>query len=494
MLLEAKNIVKEFYNVRALDNVNFELKSGEIHALLGENGAGKSTMMKIFSGVHQKDSGKIYYKGTEVLFHSPKEALDLGISTIYQELNLCLHLSIMHNIFLNREFVSNGIINTKMQEEKTREILKWLDLDLDPYTLVKDISIAKRQMVEIAKAISMDSSVLIMDEPTSSLSDKEIDSLFRVMNSLKKRGYGIIYISHRLEELHKIADRVTIFRDGQYITTRNINECSLDEIITHMAGRDIKDKYPLITCDCGKTRIEVTNLTKEGLFKDISFNIREGEILGISGLIGAGRTELAKGIFGVYGELTGEIKIDGNILKIKSIMDAINSGIAYIPEDRKLEGLAVRMSVWENLVLPSSIELSNNYLGWLDYKNIHTTTNEFIQKLKIKTTNQYQKIQDLSGGNQQKVVIAKWLVKKPKLIIFDEPTRGIDVNSKVSIYQLIQELKADGVMIIIISSELQEIFGVADRVLVMCNGRMTGIVDVKNTTQEDILKLATQYE
>lgn len=488
-LVETKNISKSFGSTQALKDVYFELKAGEIHALLGENGAGKSTMMKILAGVYIQDSGEIFLGGKKVVYKTPKEALDLGISIIYQELNLCSHLSVMQNVFLNREIKKNGILDTKAQIKRCNYILQQLQLELNPSTLVKDLSIAKKQLVEIAKAISTNCKILIMDEPTSSLSEKEIENLFAVMKDLRSKGYGIIYISHRLEELHKIADRITIFRDGQFITTKELEECTIDEIVTYMAGREISKKYPKIWCEIEEKLVEVKNISKLGIFENVSLDVYKGEILGIAGLVGSGRTEIAKGIFGVYGKIDGEIFIQGKKVKISTPEQAVNVGIAYIPEDRKLEGLAINMKIYENITIPSSKELSN--FGVLNYKKIRNLTKNSIDMLKIKTTSIYQRARELSGGNQQKVVIAKWLAKNPKLLIFDEPTRGIDVSAKVYIYELLQELKTKGIAIIVISSELQELFGITDRIAVVSGGKITGIVQTNQTSQEEIIQLAT---
>lgn len=492
-LLEAINITKEFPGVLALDNVSFNLKKGEVHALLGENGAGKSTMMKIFSGVHKKDKGVIKIKGVEIDITSPQEASTLGIGIIYQELNLCPHLSVAENIFLSREFKKGLKIDRNKMAFEATKILNTLKSNINPFEKVKKLSISQKQIVEIAKALSQKAEIIIMDEPTSSLSEHEVSQLFQVIKELKNNGKGIIYISHKLDELKEIVDRVTVFRDGKYVDTDDFSKISLDDIISKMVGRNIKDKFPRINMKRGDEIMSLRNFNKDGLFNNINFNLYKGEILGIAGLVGAGRTELSKGIFGAYGECSGSIKIDGEKIVIKSPIDAINNGISYVAEDRKGEGLAINMNISQNISFPILREISSNFLGYINKNKLNFKSTETIKNLLIKTPSPSQKVKNLSGGNQQKIVIGKWLLKNPKIIIFDEPTRGIDINAKIEIYKIINNLKERGVGVIMISSELPELLGISDRILIMCNKEIKGEVITTKTTQEEIMNYATKF-
>lgn len=492
-LLEAIDIRKEFPGVLALDNVSFNLKPGEVHALLGENGAGKSTMMKIFSGVHKKNSGILKIKGKEVDFKSPIDASNLGVGIIYQELNLCPHLSVAENIFLSREFSSGIKMDRNKMALESENILKTLKSNINPKEKVKNLSISQQQIVEIAKALSQKAEIIIMDEPTSSLSEREISQLFEVIKELKKNGKGIIYISHKLEELKEITDRVTIFRDGKYISTNEFKNTTLDNIISEMVGRSIKDKFPKVEVPIGEKILELKNFSKGDLFKNINLELFEGEVLGIAGLVGAGRTELCKGIFGAYGKCNGEIIISNKSVSIDSPMSAIENGVAYIAEDRKKEGLAVNMNVSQNISFPILKDISSKFLGCIDSKKLKDKSNETVEKLVIKTPSILQKVKNLSGGNQQKIVIGKWLLKNPKIIIFDEPTRGIDVNAKIEIYKIINDLKSKGIGVILVSSELPEILGISDRIVVMCNKEIKGNLITNNTNQEEIMNYATKF-
>nr|WP_307775708.1 sugar ABC transporter ATP-binding protein [uncultured Cetobacterium sp.] len=492
-LLEAIDIRKEFPGVLALDNVSFNLKPGEVHALLGENGAGKSTMMKIFSGVHKKNSGILKIKGKEVDFKSPIDASNLGVGIIYQELNLCPHLSVAENIFLSREFSSGIKMDRNKMALESENILKTLKSNINPKEKVKNLSISQQQIVEIAKALSQKAEIIIMDEPTSSLSEREISQLFEVIKELKKNGKGIIYISHKLEELKEITDRVTVFRDGKYISTNEFKNTTLDNIISEMVGRSIKDKFPKVEVPIGEKILELKNFSKGDLFKNINLELFEGEVLGIAGLVGAGRTELCKGIFGAYGKCNGEIIISNKSVSIDSPMSAIENGVAYIAEDRKKEGLAVNMNVSQNISFPILKDISSKFLGCIDSKKLKDKSNETVEKLVIKTPSILQKVKNLSGGNQQKIVIGKWLLKNPKIIIFDEPTRGIDVNAKIEIYKIINDLKSKGIGVILVSSELPEILGISDRIVVMCNKEIKGNLITNNTNQEEIMNYATKF-
>jgi len=490
-VLEAQGITKVFPGVKALDNVSFNLKKGEVHALLGENGAGKSTMMKIFSGVHKCEAGKIFVNGKEVEIDSPRKSMDLGIGIIYQELNLCQHLTVAQNIFLGREITKGMRVDRKKLEEKAKEILEMMGTDIKPSERVSNLSVSKQQMVEIAKALSQNIDILIMDEPTSSLSEREIDGLFKVIDKLKADGKSIIYISHKLDELKRITDRVTVFRDGKFIDSFYFKDSTMDEIISKMVGREISDQFPRKEVKRGKKIFEVKNFTNDGLVHDINFDLYEGEILGISGIVGSGRTELAKSIFGSIGKPVGEIIVEGKKVTINTPEDAIKNGIVYIPEDRKKEGLAVKMSVAENFSLPLLDEISTKFLKKIKRKELKEKSNDMIQKMRIKTPTLDTKVKTLSGGNQQKIVIGKWLLKNPKIIILDEPTRGIDVNAKVEIYGLMNALKENGIGVIMISSELPELLGITDRIMIMNSGEIKHIVDTLSTTQEEIMSYST---
>ncbi len=490
-LLEVKGICKSFPGVKALDNVQLELRKGEVHVLLGENGAGKSTLMKILSGVYRPDSGSITYKGQPAAFHNATESQRAGISIIYQELNLVPHLTVAQNIFIGKEPLKWGpTIDAAKMNSDAVGLLRRLNTDINPKTLVKNLPVSKQQMVEVAKALSYDSDVLIMDEPTSALTESEIEELFNVIRDLRQGGVGIIYISHRLEELKEIADRVTIFRDGQYISTDNFADLHLDEIVKRMVGREMDNKFPHKTAQpSDKTLLEVRKLRRKGESETASFNLRAGEILGVAGLMGAGRTELARAIFGADPIESGDIFIDGRQVRIKTPIDAIRQGIGYLSEDRKAFGLAVTMQVKDNITMAFMDEVTSRS-GRIK-KNLEKTVSErYVKELGIKTPSISQVVKNLSGGNQQKVVIAKWLFRNANVLIFDEPTRGIDVGAKFAIYELMDKLAAKGAGIIMISSELPEILGMSDRVMVMCQGRISGFLDRAEATQEKILHYA----
>ncbi len=492
-IVELNHIQKSFPGVKALDDVSFRLNAGEVLALLGENGAGKSTLMKILSGVYTKDSGDITIFGKSYEHITPKLAQELGIVIIHQELQMCSHLTVAENIFLGREKTKNGILSNREMNEKAKEILEWLKIDLNPKTVVSNLPVSKQQMVEIAKALSMNAKILIMDEPTSALTSKEIDELFLIIKQLKKQGCGIVYISHRLEELEHIVDRVTIMRDGKYITSMNFHDTTMEEMIAHMVGREIKEKFPKVKTERGNKILEVKNVSAGSLVKDISFDVYEGETLGIAGLMGAGRTELTRVIFGIDPMDSGTLILDGKEIAIRCPMDAISAGIVLAPEDRKKDGLCVGLSIKDNVALPNMDMLCNS-LGVVNKKKEREMTKQAIQNLKIKTASDEVNAGTLSGGNQQKVVIGKWLARQSRIVIFDEPTRGIDVAAKVEIYHLINELKKSGIGVIVISSEMPEILGVSDRILVMCDGRLTGEMQAEEATQDKILTYATRFE
>ena len=493
-LVRAENINKAFSGVSALVNVSFELRPGEVHALLGENGAGKSTLMKIVSGVYTRDSGDIYINGEKITGHlTPHSAQALGIGIIHQELNLCPHLTVAENIFLNREFTARGFLNGKKQKTEAIKYLKSLNLDIDPDVQVHKLPVSKQQMVEICKTLSMDAKIIIMDEPTSALTEKEIEDLFAVIAQLKAEGRGIIYISHRLEELSRIVDRCTILRDGAYVKTLNFAETNLSEIISLMVGRNLTEKFPRVESQKGEKILEVKNLSSpHGVgVKNVSFNLYRGEILALAGLMGAGRTELVRAISGADKMSSGEIFLSGKPVQIRAPSEAIAQGLFCAPEDRRRDGLCIKMTLAENVTLPSLDMISR--FGVISRPLEVAKTRESIQNLKIKTTGVDQYVRNLSGGNQQKVVAAKWLMRDAHVLVFDEPTRGIDVASKIEIYNIINDLKKKGIGVMFVSSELPEVLGISDRIVVMCNGRITAELLTKETDQEEIMKYATQY-
>ncbi|GKX31556.1 putative ribose/galactose/methyl galactoside import ATP-binding protein 1 [Vallitalea longa] len=491
-LVELKHINKTFPGVKALDNVNLTLKRGEVLGLLGENGAGKSTLVKVLSGVYKKDEGEIIVDGEKVNFNNPKEAESKGIAIIHQELNLCRHLTVAENMFLTREDSRWGFLSKKQTNIKAQKILDSLNLDLKATDLVSNLQVSKQQMVEICKALSSDAEIIIMDEPTSALTDKEIKELFRVINKLKGQNKGIIYISHRLEELVHIVDRVTILRDGKYITTLDYGKDKLPEIISHMVGREITDKFPRVECEIGEEVFRVENISTPSGVKGVSFQAKKGEIIAIAGLMGAGRTELVRGIFGADKKTSGTIFIDNKEISIKNPRDAIKKGLFCVPEDRKKDGLCIKMSLKQNITLPNMNMVTA--LGFIQDERESTITRDAIEKLSIKTPSENQLVKNLSGGNQQKIVIGKWLASGAKVVMFDEPTRGIDVAAKIEIYNLMNKLKQEGIGVIYVSSELPEVLGISDRILVMCNGRLKADLKTLDTDQEEIMYYATQYD
>ena len=491
-----KNLNKSFPGVRALVDARFELVAGEVHALMGENGAGKSTLMKVLAGVYQKDSGEIRVNGQEVVIPEPRAAQALGIGIIHQELNLMNHLNVAQNIFIGREPRNKfGVIDKQKMRADTQAILDRLHLKLDPGTLVSELTVAKQQMVEIAKALSFQGTrVLIMDEPTAALNNVEIDDLFRIIGQLKEHGVGIVYISHKMDELKRISDRVTVMRDGQYINTVPTATTSMDTIISMMVGRPLfEGDGPSEPAADNEIVLEVRNLNRGRAIKDVSFTVRKGEILGFAGLMGAGRTEVARAIFGADKIDSGEILVRGNKVSIQSPADAVKHGIGYLSEDRKHFGLATGMSVASNIVL-ATMKRFLSFSFVLKQSVIRDSGNSFVKQLDIKTPSLEQKVSLLSGGNQQKIVIAKWLVRDSEILFFDEPTRGIDVGAKSEIYKLLNALAQQGRAIVMISSELPEVLRLSNRILVMCEGRITGEVSSADATQEKIMRLATQRE
>ena len=494
-IIEMQGICKQFPGVKALDNVSFHLKGGEVMALLGENGAGKSTLMKILSGVYPKDSGTLKVFGQVVESLTPKRAQEMGISIIHQELNLCKHLTVAENIFLGRERIHGlRMLSQSEMNAEAGKILSNLRIDLDPTTIVGDLQVSKQQMVEIAKALSTNARVLIMDEPTSALTSNEIEELFRIIRQLRDEGRGIVYISHRLEELQHIVDTVTILRDGQFILESPFKDISMNDIIANMVGREIKEKFPRVQCEKGKKVLEVKHLNAGRMVRDVSFESYEGEILGFAGLMGAGRTETTRAIFGVDPKESGQIFIDGKEIKIENPMDAIRSGLVLAPEDRKKDGLCTKLSVRANIELPNLDIASTKHLGAVNRRKVSRMVSDAIRNFTIKLASPEVDAGSLSGGNQQKVVVSKWLARQSRVVIFDEPTRGIDVAAKVEIYHLMNKLKQDGISVIFVSSEMPEVLGIADRIIVMCDGRITGEMMIEDATQEKILELATRFE
>lgn len=492
IVLEMKSIMKRFPGVLALDDAHLQIRKGEVHILLGENGAGKSTLVKILAGAYSKDAGEILLHGKRIEITSPKHAQDLGICMIYQELNLIQNLSVAENIFLGREHSSakiKGKIDWKRLHAEASMILDRLQIPVNPRTKVKDLGIAQQQMVEVAKALSTNSRIIIMDEPTAVLTSKEIDTLFETIRRVRKDGVSIVYISHRLEEFEQIGDRVTVMRDARTIQTMKISDTTTDKLISLMVGRELTDKFPRVEKTIGDQVLRVENLNRRGVIKDISFELHRGEILGIAGLVGSGRTEVARAIFGADPIDSGAIIINGKPVTIKTTRDAIKAGLGFVTEDRKKQGLVLSMSVKDNITL-SSLNLLTTHAR-IDLNAEKIIADDFISKLKIRTPGSRQKVMNLSGGNQQKVVLAKWLLSKSKIFIFDEPTRGIDVGAKTEVYHLMNELILGGAAIIMISSELPEILGMSDRVIVMCRGEVTMTMNRDEATQEGVLYYAT---
>ncbi|KIL40393.1 D-ribose transporter ATP-binding protein [Gordoniibacillus kamchatkensis] len=485
-----RHISKAFHGVHALKGVHFEVRRGEVHALMGENGAGKSTLMRILTGLVQPDEGDIVFYGRPLPIDSPQTALRHGIAMIHQELNPIPEMTIAENIFLGREpeYGKTGFVNKPLLFRQTAELLDEFRLKLDPRTKVKQLSVAQKQMLEIVKAVSYNARLLIMDEPTSALSEEEVQTLFHTIEKLKQRGVPIVYISHRLEEIFKIADRVTVLRDGEYISTTRIEALSKDELITMMVGRPLSNIFPKEAAKIGKPILEVENLSRSNVFSDIQFNVRSGEILGIAGLMGAGRSEVMRAIFGIDRFDAGEIRVDGIPAHIRKPADAIRLGIALVTEDRKELGLVLCRSVKENMTLASLNALSNGL--FINRLSEIAACSKMTGDITVKMSGLDQTVQSLSGGNQQKVVLAKWLMRKPKVLILDEPTRGIDVGAKAEIYRLMSDLARDGMAIIMISSELPEIMGMSDRILVMGEGRIKGEFMRGQVTQEEILECA----
>ena len=490
-VLEMKEIVKRFPGVLAVNKGHLDLRPGEVHCLVGENGAGKSTLMKILAGAQPMDSGEILLSGEPTHIHSPHHAQQLGVSMIYQEFNLSPYLSVAENIFLGREprLGWTPFINWSRMYRDARTILGRIRVDLDVRKPVNECSIAQQQMIEIAKALSFNSKIIVMDEPSATLTEHELDALFELIRGLKQEGIGMIYISHRLEEIFEIGDRVTVMRDGEYIGTNDVANITRDEIIHMMVGRELTEEFPKELFKLGEERFRVEGLTREGAFKDVSFSLNAGEIVGLTGLVGAGRTEVARAIFGADRLDAGQIYLAGKPIRVRSPQDAIRQGIGLLTEDRKNQGLVLGMTVRENTTLANLASLVK--FMFVNRSREREVTQGYIDELRIKTPSIEQVVQNLSGGNQQKVVLAKWLFTESRILIFDEPTRGIDVGAKVEIYRLMNDLVREGVCVLMISSELPEVLGMCDRILVMHEGRLAGELMHDNATQERIMQLAT---
>ena len=492
LILSMKGITKSFSGVAALKNAALDLKSGEVVALMGENGAGKSTLMKILTGIYSKDSGEIKYMGQEVCYKGPAESEAAGISIVHQELNMMNDLTVAQNLFIGHEEMRGLFIDDKKMNEKAGELFKVLKIDINPSEKIGNLTVGKQQMVEIAKAISSNAKVIIFDEPTAALTDSEIEELFKVIRDLRKKGTGMVYISHRMDEINVISDRVIVMRDGEYVGTLVTKECSKDDIIKLMVGRTIFGK-PKTVSNVAKDApvvLKCENLNRGKAVKNVSFELKEGEILGFSGLMGAGRTEVARLIFGADKKDSGKIFINGKEVTINTPKDAVAHGIGYLSEDRKRYGLIVDKSVEENTIIAA---LNNFVKGmFIDKAKSKEVSERYVESLKTKTPGISQPVKKLSGGNQQKVVIAKWLVKNSDILIFDEPTRGIDVGAKSEIYALMESLAKEGKSIIMISSELPEVLRMSDRIIVMCEGRITGTLDIAEANQEIIMESATK--
>ena len=493
-LLTMKNIKKSFSGVAALKNAELELNKSEVVALMGENGAGKSTLMKILTGIYSKDEGTVTFEGKEVEYKSVSESEEAGIAIVHQELNMMNDLTVAQNLFIGKERKKGIFIDDAKMAEDAKELFKKLNVDINPNVKIGNLTVGKQQMVEIAKAISTNAKVIVFDEPTAALTDSEIEELFKVINDLRAKGTGIIYISHRMDEINVISDKVIVMRDGEYVGTLVTKECTKDDIIKMMVGRTVfmEPKTKSDVAADAEVVLRCENLNRGKHVKDVSFDLRKGEILGFSGLMGAGRTEVARLIFGADPMDSGKIYIHGKEVSIKSTKDAVNAGIGYLSEDRKRYGLLVDKSVEENTCL-SSLEKFTKGL-FIDGSKSKTVSEKYVQELRTKTPSVTQIIKKLSGGNQQKVVIAKWLVKDSEILIFDEPTRGIDVGAKSEIYDLMERLVKEGKSIIMISSELPEVLRMSDRVVVMCEGRITGCLDISEASQEGIMTCATNRQ
>ncbi|MBE5880793.1 MAG: sugar ABC transporter ATP-binding protein [Lachnospiraceae bacterium] len=490
MNIEMKGINKSFGTNQVLKNAGFFLKDGEVHALMGENGAGKSTLMKILTGVYTKDSGTVFVDGQEVSYKTPQEAEKAGIVFIYQELNVLFDLTVVENLFMGKEITKGlGVCDMKAMREKAHEVMEKVGVNIPVDAVMSDLSVGQQQMVEICKALMVDAKVIIMDEPTAALTESETEGLFKVINSLRKKGVSIVYISHRMEEIFELCDRITILRDGEYIDTKEIKDITMDDVVQMMIGREIGERFPKRDVKIGEEVIKVEGLTSGKLFHDVDFSVRAGEVLGVAGLMGAGRTEIMQAVFGNLKKDSGKIYIDGKEVTIKNPRQAIAAGIGFITEDRKTEGLLLEKSIAENIEIANLGKVSKNKV--LSKQKQDELVKRGIEEFKVKCFGPWHECNNLSGGNQQKVVLAKWVYTDPKILILDEPTRGVDIGAKKEIYNIINELAAKGVAVIMVSSELPEVLGMSDRIMVVREGEVRGILDGKDADQAKIMTLAT---
>lgn len=492
VILTMKEIDKSFPGVHALDHVNLEVRKGEVHALMGENGAGKSTLMKVLTGIYKKDSGTILYEGKEVEYHNTKEAQDAGIIIVHQELNMLSHLTVAQNIFIGREFKKGPGIDDKRMNDETEKLFQKLNMDIDPKELMGNLTVGKQQMCEIAKAISHEAKIIVFDEPSAALTETEIEELFKIIRDLREKELGIVYISHRMDEIKVITDRITVMRDGTYVGTLITEESTKNDIINMMVGRVIYEdpKTQSAVPEDAPVVLKVDHLNAGKMVQDVSFELHKGEILGFSGLMGAGRTETARALFGADPIDSGDIYINGKKVVIKNPEDAVKNGIGYLSEDRKRYGIVVQKTLTENTTMASMEDYMHGI--FIDKKKEREIAQKYVDSLATKTPSVDQLVVNLSGGNQQKVVIAKWLTRNCDILIFDEPTRGIDVGAKNEIYKLINQLAEEGKAIIMISSEMTEILRMSDRIVVMCEGKKTGEIDISEASQENIMNLATR--
>jgi len=493
-LLSMKGICKSFSGVQVLKDVHLEVKAGTVHSLMGENGAGKSTLMKCLFGIYRQDAGTFNLEGKDFNFTDPKHALENGVSMVHQELNQVTQRSISDNIWLGRYPVKNFFVDEKKMRSNTLALFAKLNIHLDPDTLLRDLSVSQRQMVEIAKAVSYDAKIIVLDEPTSSLTEREVDMLFEIIGVLKNQGVGVIYISHKMDEIFKISDYVTVLRDGKYIGTEHVSKLTIEHVVNMMVGRDLEDRFPPKNNLPGEVHLSVRNVSTkyEPRVSDINFDVRRGEIFGIAGLVGAGRTELLEAIFGTRTKLSGEISIDGRRIYNSNPQRAIKNRFAYLTEERRETGIYPLSDITFNCTI-ANVEAYKSKLGLLQNKKMEADTDQQIKAMRIKTPHKRELIRSLSGGNQQKVIIGRWLLTNPDVLLLDEPTRGIDVGAKFEIYQLIIKLAQSGKSVIVVSSEMPELIGITNRILVMSNGQMAGIVETDKTNQAEIFHLATKY-
>ncbi len=488
------DVSKSFPGVKALDNVNLRVRPHSVHALMGENGAGKSTLLKCLFGIYEKDQGKIFFKGQEINFTSSKEALENGVSMVHQELNLVLQRTVMDNMWLGRYPTKGWFIDHGKMYDDTKRIFDELDIDIDPKVKVATLSVSQMQMIEIAKAFSYDAKIVIMDEPTSSLTEKEVNHLFKIINKLKEKGCGIVYISHKMEEIFQLCDEITILRDGQWVATQPLKGMTMDQIIGMMVGRELTQRFPEKTNQPKEVILEIEHLTAKNQpsIQDVSFNLHKGEILGIAGLVGAKRTDIVETLFGIRDRSQGSIKLHGKEVANHNAHEAIRNGFALVTEERRSTGIYSRLDIAFNSLI-ANMDSYKGSMGLLSDNKMKSDTQWVIDSMRVKTPTQQTQIGSLSGGNQQKVIIGRWLLTQPEILMLDEPTRGIDVGAKFEIYQLILELAKKDKGIIIISSEMPELLGITDRIMVMSNGRVAGIVNTKETDQSEILRLASLY-